>query len=145
MVTIQGTTYCQKASTHIVSYLESHSRSSQRKRKRRKDYARICRIVSTCRLENGDRFLEDMKWLGNLQPDIYPRATDVMPDIINLARDLLTKGWAYERNGTVYFKVHSYEPFGRLSKLPEDQWLITANERGNRPEDPNKRNPTVNS
>jgi L-cysteine:1D-myo-inositol 2-amino-2-deoxy-alpha-D-glucopyranoside ligase len=91
--------------------------------------------------KNADRFLEDMKWLGNLQPDVYPRATDVIPDIINLARDLLAKGWAYEKNGSVYFKVHSYKPFGRLSKLPEDQWLDIANERGNHPKDPNKQNP----
>ena len=91
--------------------------------------------------KNGDRFLEDMRWLGNLQPDIYPRATDVIPDIINLAQDLLGKGWAYENNGSVYFKVYSYKPFGQLSKLPEDQWLIIANERGNHPNDPNKRNP----
>jgi L-cysteine:1D-myo-inositol 2-amino-2-deoxy-alpha-D-glucopyranoside ligase len=91
--------------------------------------------------KNGDRFLGDMKWLGNLQPDLYPRATDVMPDIINLTKDLLEKGWAYENNGSVYFKVYSYKDFGRLSKLPEDQWLIIANERGNHPKDPNKRNP----
>ena len=91
--------------------------------------------------KNADRFLEDMKWLGNLQPDIYPRATDVIPDIINLAQNLLTKGWAYEKNGNVYFEVSSYKPFGRLSKLPEDQWLIVANERGNHPQDPNKQNP----
>jgi L-cysteine:1D-myo-inositol 2-amino-2-deoxy-alpha-D-glucopyranoside ligase len=91
--------------------------------------------------KNGDRFLEDMKWLGNLQPDVYPRATDVIPDIISLAQDLLKKGWAYENNGSVYFKVHSYKPFGQLSKLPEDKWLIIANERGNHPKDPNKQNP----
>jgi L-cysteine:1D-myo-inositol 2-amino-2-deoxy-alpha-D-glucopyranoside ligase len=72
---------------------------------------------------------------------MYPRATDVIPDIINLTQNLLEKGWAYEKNGSVYFKVHSYKPFGQLSKLPEDRWLMIANERGNHPQDPNKRNP----
>ena len=91
--------------------------------------------------KNADRFLHDMRWLGNLQPDVYPRATDAIVDIIELIADLLEKGWAYEKNGSVYFNVRSYHQFGRLSKLPEEQWLPTANQRGNYPDDPNKKDP----
>jgi L-cysteine:1D-myo-inositol 2-amino-2-deoxy-alpha-D-glucopyranoside ligase len=91
--------------------------------------------------ENADRFLDDMRWLGNLQPDVYPRATDAIVDIIELIADLLERGWAYEKNGSVYFDVRSYDNFGRLSKLPEEQWLATANQRGNYPDDPNKKDP----
>jgi len=87
------------------------------------------------------QFLDDMYWMGNLYPDIYPRATDLIPDMIDLIRELLGKGWAYEKNGSVYFKVGSYAPFGRLSKLPKERWLPIANERGNHPDDPNKQNP----
>jgi L-cysteine:1D-myo-inositol 2-amino-2-deoxy-alpha-D-glucopyranoside ligase len=82
-----------------------------------------------------------MQWLGNVQPDVYPRATDVIPDMISLTENLLRKGRAYEKNGSVYFRVRSYDPFGRLSKLPESEWLPTANRRGNHPDDPNKEDP----
>jgi len=88
-----------------------------------------------------DRFLEDMSWLGNLYPDVYPRSTDLIPEMIALARELIEKGWAYEKNGSVYFDVRSYRPFGQLSKLAEDRWLPVANERGNHPDDPGKRDP----
>jgi L-cysteine:1D-myo-inositol 2-amino-2-deoxy-alpha-D-glucopyranoside ligase len=88
-----------------------------------------------------NQFLDDMYWMGNLYPDIYPRATDLIPDMIALIRELLRKGRAYEKNGSVYFKVRSYAPFGQLSKLPRDRWLPIANERGNHPEDPNKQDP----
>jgi L-cysteine:1D-myo-inositol 2-amino-2-deoxy-alpha-D-glucopyranoside ligase len=88
-----------------------------------------------------DRFLEDMYWLGNLYPDLFPRSTDLIPEMIALADTLLKSGWAYEKNGNVYFKVRSYRPFGRLSKLPEDRWLAVANERGNLPDDPDKQDP----
>ena len=91
--------------------------------------------------KNADRFLEDMQWLGNAQPDIYPRASDLIPEIVDLSRSLLDRGWAYEKNGSVYFRVRKYERFGRLSKLPEDSWLPTANERGNNPQDPDKEDP----
>jgi len=88
-----------------------------------------------------NQFLDDMYWLGNLYPDIYPRATDLIPDMVAMIRRLLQKGCAYEKNGSVYFNVRSYASFGQLSKLPRDRWLPIASERGNHPDDPNKRDP----
>jgi L-cysteine:1D-myo-inositol 2-amino-2-deoxy-alpha-D-glucopyranoside ligase len=88
-----------------------------------------------------NQFLDDMYWIGNLYPDIYPRATDLIGDMIELIRELLRKGWAYAKNGSVYFRVRAFEPFGQLSKLAADRWLPVANERGNHPHDPNKQDP----
>ncbi|RJQ50117.1 MAG: cysteine--tRNA ligase [Desulfobacteraceae bacterium] len=91
--------------------------------------------------EVADRFLEDMSWLGNFPPEVYPRATDLISEIIVLSETLLRKGWAYESGGSVYFKVRSFKRFGLLSRLPEDRWLPTANERGNFPDDSKKQDP----
>lgn len=86
-------------------------------------------------------FIKDMKTLNVRPPDYYPRATDVIPDIIAMIQKLLDKGVAYESNGNVYFSVNSWDSFGKLSGLPKPEMLPIANERGNKPDDPNKRDP----
>jgi L-cysteine:1D-myo-inositol 2-amino-2-deoxy-alpha-D-glucopyranoside ligase len=54
---------------------------------------------------------------------------------------LITEGLAYESAGNVYFEVSKDPEFGKLSHLPRENMLEIANERGNTPDDPNKRNP----
>jgi len=93
----------------------------------------------------GDRwtahYIEDMAALNIRPPDVLPRATDVMPQIIESVEQLLQAGVAYVAGGSVYFDLKAWPAYGRLSRLPPDQMLPIANERGNRPEDPNKRQP----
>ncbi len=91
--------------------------------------------------ENAKLFLEDMRWLNNVQPDVFPRATDHIKDIIKTVESLIAKGHGYERKGNVYFPVDSDRNYGKLSKLSREKMLPIANERGNNPDDPNKRNP----
>ncbi len=87
------------------------------------------------------RFLQDMAALNVRPPDIYPRATQEMEMIQAIAVDLLQKGFAYERNASIYFRVHSDPEFGKLSGYDYAKMLATANERGNHPEDTNKEDP----
>ena len=87
------------------------------------------------------RFIEDMDALNVMRPTYYPRATEEMTRIIEMARVLLDKGYAYEKDGGVYFHVDSCSRFGQLSRIPRDEMLPIANERGNMPDDPNKRDP----
>ncbi len=91
--------------------------------------------------KNTELFLEDMRWLNNGQPDVFPRATDHMNDIIRIVANLISKGYGYEKNGSVYFSIDSDPEYGKLSKIPRAKMLPIANERGNKPDDPNKRNP----
>jgi L-cysteine:1D-myo-inositol 2-amino-2-deoxy-alpha-D-glucopyranoside ligase len=86
-------------------------------------------------------FMADMCDLNVRPPDVYPRATDVIPDMFPFIQTLMDKGHAYEANGNVYFSVASYSDFGKVSGLSQREWLPTANERGNFPDDPNKRDP----
>lgn len=86
-------------------------------------------------------FIQDMKMLNVLPPDMFPRATDVIPEITSWVRNLLEQGVAYEAAGSVYFDINAYEDFGKLSQLQREEMLPIANQRGNNPEDPNKRNP----
>jgi L-cysteine:1D-myo-inositol 2-amino-2-deoxy-alpha-D-glucopyranoside ligase len=86
-------------------------------------------------------FMRDMIALNVRPPDYYPRATDVIPEIIEFDKTLIEKGFAYESGGSVYFSVKTYKDFGQLSHIPRDEMLAIANERGNFPDDPNKRDP----
>lgn len=86
-------------------------------------------------------YIDDMKSLNIRPPDYYPRATDVIPQMVEIIAELLEQGVAYESGGNVYYEVDSWQPFGQLSHLPKGEMLPIANERGNFPDDPHKRAP----
>lgn len=86
-------------------------------------------------------YIQDMKDLNVCPPNNYPRATEVIPQIVDHVESLLDEGVAYEANGNVYYSVDSWPRFGRMCKLPPEEMLPIANERGNNPDDPHKRNP----
>ena len=95
--------------------------------------------------ELGDRecakFLADMEHLNNVSPEVEPRATEHIPEIIRIIEGLLAKAFAYERDGHVYFEVKKDADFGCLCRLSYVAQLELANERGNFPADPLKRDP----
>ena len=91
--------------------------------------------------KNFSLFLDDLQWLNIRQPDFFPRASDHIPEIISLIRTLLKKGFAYEKNRTVYFDVSKDHEYGKLSKINPEQMLPLLKERGGDPSDPNKKNP----
>lgn len=86
-------------------------------------------------------FMRDMIALNVRPPDVYPRATETIAEIVEFDRRLIEKGLAYESGGSVYFHVKSYPDFGQLSHIPPGEMLAVANERGNFPDDPKKRDP----
>ena len=52
----------------------------------------------------------------NVRPaTVHPQATKEIPEMIDMVKTLIDKDHAYEKNGTVYFKVRSFEPYGKLS------------------------------
>ena len=65
--------------------------------------------------ENAASFLADLRTLG-VQPAMeYPRATDHIPEMVEIIDGLLEKGFAYRVGGNVYFDVSRFERYGRLS------------------------------
>ncbi len=88
-----------------------------------------------------EKYLQDMRDLNALDFDHYTRATEHVPGMISLIESLIANGNAYEKNGNVYFSVDSDPEFGKLSHIPRAEMLPIANERGNTPDDPNKRDP----
>ncbi len=109
------------------------------------DILRKAKEVGVTWTELGDReiakYLKDMEDLNWIAPDHYVRATDHIPEMLEITQALIDKGHAYESGGNVYFSVASDPEFGKLSHIPRDMMLPIANERGNTPDDPNKRDP----
>ncbi len=87
------------------------------------------------------RYLKDMADLNWIPPDHYVKATDHVPEMLEIIAALIEKGHAYESGGNVYFSVASDPDFGKLSHIPRPEMLPIANERGNTPDDPHKRDP----
>ncbi len=68
------------------------------------------------------RYFEDMAALNVLKPDVTPRATGHIVEQIELTKELLRRGFAYERNGSVYFRASKWPEYGKLSgRRLEDQ------------------------
>ena len=83
------------------------------------------------------KFSDSMKALNNLKPDIEPFATKTLGEMIAINKDLINKGFAYEANGNVYFRVKKFPKYGYLSKQPIDQLESGARiEVGEQKEDP---------
>lgn len=86
-------------------------------------------------------FIEDMQALNVRPPDFYPRATDHIPAMLEIIRELVDCRLAYESDGNVYYHVDAWPEFGKLSRLSKAEMLEIANQRGNFPDDPHKRDP----
>lgn len=91
------------------------------------------------------RFLQDMDSLNVRRPDVYAKATEEIPRIIEVAQKLIEKGYAYVSEGCVFFAVHKDQNFGALARaigLNDYQSMLNiANERGNFPDDTRKKDP----
>src|ERR671911_3190956 len=64
-----------------------------------------------------DSFHERLELLGVKPPDVEPRATEHIPEMISLTEELIERGHAYAPgNGDVYYNVESYPKYGSLSR-----------------------------
>ncbi|VAW40959.1 Cysteinyl-tRNA synthetase, partial [hydrothermal vent metagenome] len=62
-----------------------------------------------------DEFYVDTDRLGVLRPDLEPRATEHISEMIALIRELIDRGLAYRSGNDVYFRVDRFADYGRLS------------------------------
>jgi cysteinyl-tRNA synthetase len=79
-------------------------------------------------------FVGDTDRLGLGRPDVEPRASETMPEIIAFIEELLARDLAYEVQGDVYFRVARFEGYGRLSGAKPDEMI--AQEPNELKEDP---------
>lgn len=61
-------------------------------------------------------FMDDEAKVNILPAHVFPRATDHIPEMIDITQRLLAQGLAYEVDGTIYFDVSAFPHYGRLSR-----------------------------
>ena len=66
-------------------------------------------------------YLEDMAKLNILEADHYPKATEVIPQIVDFIKTLIDRGYAYPVEGDVYYAVERFPSYGKLSGRKLDQ------------------------
>ncbi|MBQ9021838.1 MAG: cysteine--tRNA ligase [Eggerthellaceae bacterium] len=66
-------------------------------------------------------FIDDMHAVGVLDPDVRPKATEEIPEMIELVEQLIEGGHAYVADGDVYFSVRSFPEYGALSGRNVDE------------------------
>jgi cysteinyl-tRNA synthetase len=62
-------------------------------------------------------FWEDMDALGCQRPEIAPRATEHIQEMIQIIETLLENGHAYESDGSIYYRISAFPEYGKLSKI----------------------------
>lgn len=87
--------------------------------------------------QNGEAFFQDSQRLGIQPANVYPKATEHIPEMIDLIQILLEKGAAYVIDGSVYYRVNQFAEYGKLSnRKPEDLLAGARVEIDERKEDP---------
>jgi cysteinyl-tRNA synthetase len=66
-------------------------------------------------------YVQDTDQLGLGRPDAEPKASETIPEIVALIESLVESGHAYEAGGDVYFRVSTFEPYGKLSNRPLEE------------------------
>lgn len=74
-------------------------------------------------------FLEDFDALGNERPEIIPRATHHIREMIEIISTLLENGHAYESDGSIYYRIAAFPEYGKLSKISFSGNIAGGSER----------------
>ncbi len=68
-------------------------------------------------------FFEDLDCLNIEKADCYPRATEHIPEMVELIKILQKKGYTYEREGNIFFKLSEFANYGKLSGVDLTQMV----------------------
>ncbi|MFN0096139.1 MAG: cysteine--tRNA ligase [Dehalococcoidia bacterium] len=73
-----------------------------------------------------DEYMASLKLLNVLPASLYPRATEEIPRIVEIAQGLIDRGFAYPSEGDVYYRVRRKDDYGKLSHRKVDDLLSGA-------------------
>jgi cysteinyl-tRNA synthetase len=100
--------------TFVRNFTDIDDKIIQRAKREKTDYLTISNRYI-------EAFYEDFDKMGLVRPDVEPRATEHIPEIIDLVGRLIEAGKAYAVDGDVYYSVRGFAEYGKLSgKNTED-------------------------
>ena len=109
--------YCGFSVTYVRNFTDVDDKIIARANERK---------ISFCELteENIDAFYRAMDALSLARPDVEPKATEHIPEIIAMIQKLVEKGYAYPApDGSVYFAVEKFKGYGKLSGRKLDEMI----------------------
>jgi len=74
-------------------------------------------------------FWEDFDALGNERPEVTPRATEHIKEMIEIIAKLIENGHAYESDGSIYYRIAAFPEYGKLSKISFEGNIAGASDR----------------
>ncbi len=74
-------------------------------------------------------FWEDFDALGMERPEVTPRATEHIPEMIEIIQKLINNGKAYESDGSIYYRISAFPDYGKLSKIKFEGNITGGSER----------------
>src|SRR5580765_311312 len=80
-------------------------------------------------------FWEDFDALGNERPEVTPRATHHVAEMIDIIAKLLANGHAYESEGSIYYRITAFPEYGKLSRINFSGNIAGGSERVNTDKD----------
>jgi len=73
-----------------------------------------------------EAFFEDLDTLRIQRAEVYPRATDHIPEMLEIIRILREKGHTYESEGSIYYRISTFPRYGALSGITPDSVKVGA-------------------
>lgn len=80
-------------------------------------------------------YFDDMDALNIKRADVYPKATEEIPKMIEVIQGLVSNGYAYESEGSVYFRVRNFPGYGKLAHQDLDEMMSRSCSVGEKKED----------
>ena len=74
-------------------------------------------------------FWEDIDALNIERPEVAPRATEHIAEMISIIKTLLENGKAYESDGSIYYRISAFPEYGKLSKIKFEGNIVGGSER----------------
>jgi cysteinyl-tRNA synthetase len=71
-------------------------------------------------------FMDDIDTLNIIKADHYPRATEHIPEMLDIVDKLFEKGYAYKKDNSVYFSIEKFAGYGKLANISRDALKIGA-------------------
>jgi len=72
------------------------------------------------------RCLNDLDDIGIKRADLYPKASETIPDMIKMTQQIIDKGYGYVADGDVYFSVEKFKGYGKLSGQKLDEMKVSS-------------------
>lgn len=105
--------------TSIENFTDIDDKVIEKQKEYNKDWRRIAE-------QHIDKYLWACDELNIKRASFYPRASQHIEEIITLVKRLIDRGYAYEKQGDVYFRVRKYRDYGKLSKKSIDELMSGA-------------------